>query len=527
MSISLLEKQKVLAPFMGSPLNYVVGQDPLGLLNTGNRTFTALLPGLNNVTERIRCYSFYAWFFHFYAQHIGKPSVQEQFKYLRRAEFILALLAAKNTQQGTAGITKAMSLYAQDQEVFHLHEGTGENSGTFENTYWKNSRGVFGQNYVSSLGQNQLALLQETSADSGVYTRSDFELANCVSGKALALAFEKNIGPAGCAVFQDAVIQGKISDEQLAVLGQTLNLKRVPQNSEEHQLLWQLLTHADYPTHHEKTYFRKRSLQLLLLSIKTSKEPLNDIGFACEAYQQKGKVAGEIDNCYFIWYYYQLEQYWHIVCTGSLALFLDLLNQEQGGAWANEQTFISTISKAIVKQLRQDVAITETTNFGTIPAGHVHEDELIAIIFERDGYRSFAALFFLLKKIAVANQDHLAALEIMSHEHGLSSDSNFITSLKELNSLTSLDLVEFVHVFIKKYVVVRHQWVSLKKMNNSQTTEKFIREDGLIRFIDDIHFGYSSPRINTVFQFFEDLQLIDSNRKLTPLGAQKLAELAP
>ncbi len=62
-----------------------------------------------------------------------------------------------------------------------------------------------------------------------------------------------------------------------------------------------------------------------------------------------------------------------------------------------------------------------------------------------------------------------------------------------------------------KFVVMRHQYVAYSKMNDTQSTEKFIREDGLIRAIDNIVYDFSSPRINTVKSFLIDLQLVNSN----------------
>lgn len=72
MSVQKFEKNKIAAPFLGEPLVHIVGQDSLGLLNTGGKTFDLILPGLNNVTERIRYYSFHCWFFHCYAKFISK-----------------------------------------------------------------------------------------------------------------------------------------------------------------------------------------------------------------------------------------------------------------------------------------------------------------------------------------------------------------------------------------------------------------------------------------------------------------------
>ena len=89
-----------------------------------------------------------------------------------------------------------------------------------------------------------------------------------------------------------------------------------------------------------------------------------------------------------------------------------------------------------------------------------------------------------------------------------------------------LSIIDFVKYYLKKYVIIRHQWVSLKKMNDTQSTEKFIREDGLIRFIDDVYYDYSSPRLNTLTAFLKDMQLINSDKKdLSLIGLELLKSL--
>ena len=123
----------------------------MGMLNIGEQVFTMLLPGLNNITERIRYYSFYCWFFGWYAKEIGSKNPKELNKYIRRAEYLLALIAAKSNTSGIAGITEATKNYNVNTVQFSLEEGTGEHKENFENTYWKNARGVFGTNYVNSL----------------------------------------------------------------------------------------------------------------------------------------------------------------------------------------------------------------------------------------------------------------------------------------------------------------------------------------------------------------------------------------
>ena len=61
-------------------------------------------------------------------------------------------------------------------------------------------------------------------------------------------------------------------------------------------------------------------------------------------------------------------------------------------------------------------------------------------------------------------------------------------------------------------------------MNDTQTTEKFVREDGLIRFIDDVDYAYSSPRLHTLINFLHELQIINDDRNDLTVKGVKLFE---
>ena len=265
MSVQQFEKNKIIAPFLGEPLVHIVGQDPLGLLNTGGKTFDLLLPGLNNVTDRIRYYSFYCWFFHCYAKFIGKPSKKEQFDHLRRAEFILSLLAAKNGVQGIGGITKALELYNTTQQTFDLTIGTGEHKQAKDGTYWKNPRGIFGQNYVSSL--RQLNLIREFDNNSEFFIRTEFDIDDKISGHQLAVAFEENLGIDIALLFVDVMKKGVISQEELKAFTEPFNMLKIPTGTNEHKLIWQLITGNDEPKQDKSKLFRKRTIQLLLETV--------------------------------------------------------------------------------------------------------------------------------------------------------------------------------------------------------------------------------------------------------------------
>ena len=57
-----------LAPQWNTAGTYSMGRDPLGLQAASVRLYTDLVPGLTNVTNRIRYYSFYITIFEKEAQ---------------------------------------------------------------------------------------------------------------------------------------------------------------------------------------------------------------------------------------------------------------------------------------------------------------------------------------------------------------------------------------------------------------------------------------------------------------------------
>lgn len=525
MSVQQFEKEKIIAPFLGEPLIHIVGQDPLGLLNTGGKTFDLLLPGLNNVTDRIRYYAFYCWFFHCYAKYIGKPDKKVQFDHLRRAEFILSILAAKTKVQGIGGITKALELYNTSQNSFDLTIGTGEDKKTKDGTYWKNPRGIFGQNYVSSL--KQLNLIREYDTDSDFFIKTQFEIEGRVSGHDLALAFEKNVGTEITLLFVEIMKKGIITQSEIDKLIIPFNMLQIPTSTDEHILTWQLLIGADEPKQPTIMSFRNNTIQLLLETINIHDGAFFDYRLPFDAYHAAGRIDGEIDETFSLWYFYQLEQFWHMACTGSLTTFLKILNNESHGNWIDEDTLVDSIASKVVMFLSNEGYINQKQDFKNLKNIDILEE---GIVYEaqqaNDPFAKLGYNILLIKKLVTTNNEEIERLLLLTRTHTLNSNSSFISSIDYLKNNEEMPLKDFVRYFIKKYIIVRHQWVSLRKMNDTQSTEKFIREDGLIRFIDDVDYAYSSPRLNTLVNFMKELQLINSNKdNLTTLGQQLFKSL--
>ncbi len=67
------------------------GFDPLGMQNTSVALYQRLLPGISNVTLRMRYYGLYAWLSAVYARRVGDTDLKTCQRFVRRAEALYAL----------------------------------------------------------------------------------------------------------------------------------------------------------------------------------------------------------------------------------------------------------------------------------------------------------------------------------------------------------------------------------------------------------------------------------------------------
>jgi hypothetical protein len=126
------------------------GLDPLGLQVSSVNFYQTLLPGISNVTLRMRYYGLYSWLSWMYAQHVGDTNPESWRRIVRRTEALYALIAwRRGGESGVAGVEWADDTlealkgttidFAEDAEV-----------GT-PNSYFKIAWGVYGQAYESQL----------------------------------------------------------------------------------------------------------------------------------------------------------------------------------------------------------------------------------------------------------------------------------------------------------------------------------------------------------------------------------------
>ncbi len=126
------------------------GLDPLGMQNSSISLYQTFLPGISNVTFRMRYYGFNAWLCRTYAQRIGSTNPDEWKRFIRRAEALYALVAYKRGgESGVAGIEWAQkTLNANDAGSIGFAAAAEPGSETY---YLKQTWGIYGLTYRSQL----------------------------------------------------------------------------------------------------------------------------------------------------------------------------------------------------------------------------------------------------------------------------------------------------------------------------------------------------------------------------------------
>jgi hypothetical protein len=439
----------------------------------------------------------------------------------------LALIATSKNTQGVPGITKAKEIFEDAAEIINLKDGTYEDLGKTEGSYWKYSSGIFGQYYANSL--KVIGLIREQGEASGLYIRTASQNRDRVTGLLLANAFESNIGRESMSFFSMAIKNASVSTEQLGLMADAFNMVKIPLNTEEHRLLVALLIGPDRLTNTEETFYRKDTIFHVLKEIKKDdSDSFEELKMPWYAYDIKKQHKIEADKAMPLWYFFMLEQYWSVACTGALNSLLRAMNKDAGMGWIEESVFIKEVSDSVFKAMELTYGNLNETSFFNLEMSLEKENKLVDNIVDKNAHfiEQLKVSFILMHKLYKENYVYQGELLKFSQSHNLHTRSSFLVAIQDIHEKSEYDVLEFIKYFITKYVIYRHHFVALRKMTDSQSTAKFLRENGYIKHVDYFRFGYSSPRLNTLLNFLNDLEVKEKQSSgLTDLGKELLIAL--
>lgn len=228
----VLTKGNHLLPFFGRRFSGITGLDPLRLQSPSIDAYQRLLPGLTNVTKQLRAYSFYCWLLERFADQVENESPKAQEIFIRRAEWLLALISVIGEESGVgtvSGINNARRV-VEKGAPYPIRESIYNRDGDTEDTYWKYPGGVLGQYYRNTMMQLGLMGDLTVASDGGgrlfFATSTNDKLAIC--GQDLAEAFGANVPAAEAARFLKLAAGESVGNEDLLKLGVHFNLGTIP-----------------------------------------------------------------------------------------------------------------------------------------------------------------------------------------------------------------------------------------------------------------------------------------------------------
>lgn len=503
-------------PEWNKPGTYSMGRDPLGMQAASVRLYTQLVPGITNVTNRIRYYSFYCWVIRQF-EKIEHSDDEEKWKiFIRRAEAIYVLSCVAFSDEDSGGM--AGSDWARDHaadlsdvgfEFAKWTDSPGENG-----QYLKAARGNFGQFYISSM--IDVGMLVRTGSRIPLLTE-DY-------GVHIAEAFENNC-PTAIKNLRTSILSGSITAGQAEQIAIEANPGALV-NSLEREYLKDFL-------------LGKRQ------SDKTSKNRQASLWNCLNGFQQVGEWnVGKIRSLFYVqrlkkndltsdlqsnlnmWRAYQANEFCHI----ALELILNDVSHEVDIKKRGIEPKVAidkVISRALLRSSNTSATFNDYAS-SLYKSTSVEEDceagTLIVEGLSSPQQRPNKELVLLaLNLICVLYSRWKDSPEILK---ALDPEVNFGRSLAAVNqfieNVAKLPVSEALSAIVRHFVVKNHLHIAGHKLANSGTfTYRFLSEDGLLKDVRLTEYDFTTPRIFNLLRFAEDVGLI-KDEKITAAGKEFL-----
>jgi len=508
------------APFWGKSSAYVGGRDPLGLQTTSVATYTHLLPGITNVTNRVRYWSFYCWLISLYSKRVHRTGEERFVNFIRRGEFTLAVAIELVAPSETSVSGKDKARRAAQELPLDLRKYADKNvQGNLR--YWKLELGAFGQYFSGVL--TELGLIEKN--EHGIFVCTDktqherYAHNLDVSGVELADAFRASVGGELEDRFFDALEKGIAGAEDLRAFGEAMNLSAVHSESSEWELIKRILTGRDSPGSLLKdsdNFFRVNTIRLFLDFCRLGKErAVLDFPFWLEA--RKGlDIDGTETDVAFGWYYYALNEHWHYANELIFNAFLERLRQND---FAQMEQFIPDFVQEIVQAADAvkptGQALTAQQWMETLdaePADHNDDTAFKAL----EGFTSILILYSSYK-------GQIGQFIRFGQRLKIERPGDFAHGLRLVEAQLQQPLYEFFEWYLLRQIVNRHLFVAMDKLvTTGVNTQKFRLEERILYYINTIGVGYTNPRLTQLALFLRDLQVLDQDFNPTDLAARLL-----
>jgi hypothetical protein len=502
-------------PTWTKPAVWSAGRDPLGMQATSVRLYRELAPGLTNVTNRLRYFSFYCWVIAAYERRHHAADLARWQIFIRRAEAVYALSsqtvdAAQSL--GMAGGDWAARMRngfasAPTQGPVDLTAYTDTPGGTGQ--YLKAKGGNFGQFYVASM------------LEVGMLT--DFKVFPIVSdryGRDLAGSFAASIGGVE-QVLLDAIETGTLDQQALAEIGAAAHPARIPADGEEMALLKAYLL-GEKPQLDGSDQRRRSSAWLRLALMQRGVGPQDDRALRRAFYSRVApdgsaiEVTGEtIDG----WRAYQANEYGHIALECLLNGVISCLKQH--GGVASPDTLIDALLDVA---LGSSDARASWAAWAREASEQTDEDELAGPVLRTiaQGAPGHAEIWLsalkLLGMLWAKWADNQQGLMHQIARGAGPTGRSLAGVLDTLNGVSNGGVADALRRALQRHVVSEHMAIAGQKLAGAGTfTYHFLLADGEMSEGQLGTYGYTNPRLQNLARFMGDAGLHEDG-KVTPSG---------
>jgi hypothetical protein len=489
------------------------GLDPLGLQNAGVALYQSLLPGISNVTLRVRYYGFYCWVSDMYARDGASNDYNAWKVRIRRAEATYALIAScAGGETGVGGIDWANNRLAEGDEFIDFSAATSGESGVRQ--YLAQPLGVFGGAYYSQM------------FELGLFVPGEFgvQRTHNVLGLELAEAFRQSIGPEVEALLHSTIKSAVVTRGDLERLAPVAP-SAIPANSEERSayegLLFARIVELD------KDLSRAGSLRLILTAARqVGARPTSD-DIRWHLFSTRFSKGGVLEGQRIRWEAYQCHDIFQVAAAALLEWSTTLMDDSTGGSPLGQ---IQAEAKVRIDELAGDQSSLSWANLRseTDPEAFDFGGSWTKLAGRRGSVEEkawVAAQVMAAVDARIASDDELNA--VVRRELAVKGNArSVVTEIDWLSKHEGERVSDVVAAYLVDRVVRRHSWVAMQKLRRQRDyTFLFELRDG--RFVR--RNGYApaptTPRLDPSVQFLEDIGLVGIDG-LTDAGRDVLGNAA-
>jgi hypothetical protein len=514
--VGILKEGKAIYPFWGKRFEKISGLDPLGQQYASEKIYAYLMPGITNLTNRIRYYGFYCWLLAEYARiNENKFNQGDQRRFIRRAELVIALVMNK-MQPGVLqvpGSSTAITLIDKFKDQLFIDLKIYSDQPSASESYWKYSSGAFGQYYASSI--RQMGLIREmTSKNQAVYmVTSD---GSDVTGDKLAQSFDKSIDLEAKQCLLNTILDGRVMFQDMHMLYDSFNITKINTDSEECLDYMNLLYGMDSPLLAEESSQNRYQLINIILDKCQQQENGIDSRYLLNAlFEESLKANHDSFTTEFGWYQYRLNEFWQFACGTLFWAILQYLSDNKRGICI-EADLIEEFTEQVCEAYDINPEAFFVDNVQTVDVNRIQDTitEIERMVKSRDsvgaGKNALLVLFILfgLPSCTLVNYNKIL------NERGLLGSGSFVTTALKCygNGIIQKNIRDFLSNLLRSEIINRHKFVAIKKLGNGgRSTLKFEVDGQYIIFESNFPPSLTNPRIDTLFKILTDLQILTTN----------------